>query len=709
TIQFLSTATDTIFHMYYGNSEAADQQDVVNTWDSNYKAVWHFKETPDAVGETWEDSTSNSNDVNVVSCSGCDVISIVGKIGNALNRDSSGDNFVVPNSSSLNIVGKEVTIEGWVRVDTPHNQDAAFVQLTPSTNAERYMLGIDGGTFPGKINHRVTTTDGHFRYDTGSIDDEQWTYVAMVYDGTLLSNPRFFAYDNGVKISSNSASGDILSSTADILIGKRSDGRGFVGNLDEFRVSDVARSDAYITTSYNSQSSPSTFLSIGSQTISPAGLFVTDSPTITDSGGSPAPWFDTSFLFRQTITIDSTKVISNSDHIDFPVLVSKSSDTNLNSANVQSNGNDIFFTDALGIKIPHEIESFSNDASTGTLVAWVKVPILSSSIDTILFMYYGNPTAANQQDVVNVWDSNYKAVWHLSEDPDAAGEKWEDSTSNNNDIVVTTCSQCEQISIADGQIGRALELNSGGDRFVAFDSPSLDITGDQFTLEGWARLDTPNPQDAAFIHKSPGTNQERYMLGVDGGTDPALINHRVTTDSGHFRYDTGSIEDDEWTYTAAIYNGSLASNPRFFAYDNGVKISSNNAEGDILTTTADVLIGKRADGRLYVGQLDELRISDVARSDAYITTSYNNQNSPSTFLSCGPQEISPDGIFATDTPTITDTDFVPSGSTTIWLMIQETSDNKSTDDAEQNTWSGNMNLFSNTLDINKNDVIVGLR
>jgi archaellum component FlaF (FlaF/FlaG flagellin family) len=44
------------------------------------------------------------------------------------------------------------------------------------------------------------------------------------------------------------------------------------------------------------------------------------------------------------------------------------------------------------------------------------------------------------------------------------------------------------------------------------------------------------------------------------------------------------------------------------------------------------LIGRDFDDSLYYdGTLDEVRISDILRSDAWINTSYNNMNSPSTF------------------------------------------------------------------------------
>jgi hypothetical protein len=45
-------------------------------------------------------------------------------------------------------------------------------------------------------------------------------------------------------------------------------------------------------------------------------------------------------------------------------------------------------------------------------------------------------------------------------------------------------------------------------------------------------------------------------------------------------------------------------------------------------------------GYFYHGLIDELRISNTVRSAGWIATEYNNQSSPSTFLSEGSQENS---------------------------------------------------------------------
>ena len=136
---------------------------------------------------------------------------------------------------------------------------------------------------------------------------------------------------------------------------------------------------------------------------------------------------DLGWSYQKAITIDHTKV--NSTLIDFPVLISITGTDLKNRA--QNDGDDILFVNMDNtIKLDHEIEYFNG--STGELQAWVRIPSLSSSDDTIIHMYYGNPISGNQQNATGVWDYNYTMIQHLGERPDNDTEGHYDSTSNNN-------------------------------------------------------------------------------------------------------------------------------------------------------------------------------------------------------------------------------------------------------------------------------------
>jgi len=118
------------------------------------------------------------------------------------------------------------------------------------------------------------------------------------------------------------------------------------------------------------------------------------------------------------ITVDHTKVAASLT--GFPVLIDVT-DSDL-SLKAQPDGDDIVFTDSSANKLNHEIEYYDNN--TGRLVAWVKVPSLSSTSDTVLYMYYGNAAASSQQNATAVWDSNYVMVQHLEETESPSKSYW---------------------------------------------------------------------------------------------------------------------------------------------------------------------------------------------------------------------------------------------------------------------------------------------
>lgn len=124
------------------------------------------------------------------------------------------------------------------------------------------------------------------------------------------------------------------------------------------------------------------------------------------------------YSFKKLITIDVTKVAGVANHTDFPVLISFTDadlQSILNTGDVIStSGFDIAFTAADGVtQLDHEIEKY--DATTGEYIAWVRVPTLDFSIDTDIYMYYGNDAVTTDPSSTGTWDANYEAVWHLEE------------------------------------------------------------------------------------------------------------------------------------------------------------------------------------------------------------------------------------------------------------------------------------------------------
>jgi hypothetical protein len=123
------------------------------------------------------------------------------------------------------------------------------------------------------------------------------------------------------------------------------------------------------------------------------------------------------YSYRRTITIDHSKV-PNTDQSSFPLLISGTYSflaSVSNGGSVQdANGYDVVFSSdsSCSSKLNHEVETYN--ATTGAVNYWVKVPTLSHTTDTIIYMCYGNAgISTDQSNKAAVWDTGYKAVWHV--------------------------------------------------------------------------------------------------------------------------------------------------------------------------------------------------------------------------------------------------------------------------------------------------------
>lgn len=328
---------------------------------------------------------------------------------------------------------------------------------------------------------------------------------------------------------------------------------------------------------------------------------------------SPA-WYNTSWTKRKKITLDADAVAGSGDLTDFPVLISLSADSNLSSS-AQADGDDILFTNASGTKLNHEIESYSS----GTLVAWVKVPTLGGTTDTDIYMYYGNAGAASQQNPTGVWDSNYKGVWHL---PESSGTRL-DSTSNNNDL-----SDTGSVPGATGKINGANDFESSSTQYLNIADASqtgLDPTGN-LTIEGWINAETASVTQVIAAKDGSAGNQG-YVLRYSSSNRLTFIVSNDGTASTTLNGTTTTLTSGTWYYAVGVYDGTDIK-----LYLNGAADGSTGYTSGIFNNSNSFNIASRVtSSNRFDGIIDEVRMSSVARSPEWIQTSFNNQDSPATF------------------------------------------------------------------------------
>ncbi|MBN1763172.1 MAG: DUF2341 domain-containing protein [Methanomicrobia archaeon] len=327
----------------------------------------------------------------------------------------------------------------------------------------------------------------------------------------------------------------------------------------------------------------------------------------------------------KTITIDGSKV--QGSLTDFPVLISIT-DTDLRD-DAQDGGDDILFTnEGNSVKLDHEIEEF--DGSTGDLVAWVRIPSLTSGTSYTLRMWYGNPSCGPQENPEAVWDSNYRMVQHLEEPEDQTST---DSTSYDNDGSVFDDTYVDQN--ATGKIDGAdlFDALIGRSYIEVPTSSSLDITG-SFTLEAWVNVTT--------FHASRVDDvicKNAYGMGIDEGEIVMEVVH-----GDHHRTTGAGLTTGTWYYIVAVFDNSA---DKVYIYLNGSEKLNADETNTPSANTNELEIGTcsaNKGGKNVDGILDEVRISATARDANWIKTSYTNQNDPGEggFLSSIGSEVTPE-------------------------------------------------------------------
>ena len=317
-------------------------------------------------------------------------------------------------------------------------------------------------------------------------------------------------------------------------------------------------------------------------------------------------WWNSNWGYRKLITINASKV--SADLTNFPVLI-KTTDSDLASY-AQNDGDDIAFVlwSDNTTKINHEIEFFNK--TSGNLVCWINVTYLSSTVNTKIWMYYGNAVCSNQQNPTGVWDSNYVGVWHLN-------GSYNDSTSyNNNGTAVGTP---DNIS---GKIGYGLYFDGVND---AINIPhNLSLRLDDYTIECWSDASSVNENWAGIIGKHYGTGNE-YMFQFDAQGDDVII---YNADSSWDTYIDRTEIDDTWYYMSVTRSGTTQTS----YLNNSQRRQGVFATDPDQTRTGSLTFAQERTSIRSDIYLDEIRISKIARNSSWINTSFVNVNATNTFL-----------------------------------------------------------------------------
>jgi hypothetical protein len=593
----LSSSSDTIFSMYYGNPASSSYEDPEGVWDTSFAAVWHLSEDPVA---TVYDSTANGNNGIGLSASSGPTLQ-QGKIDGCAEfyGETTKDRIEVPHASSL-VLESDMMVEAWVRTTNADGTSDVIVAKWGDVNNRNYWLGkLDVSTLAFYVDNTQSVTASF-----SLVNDGYWHHVVGVANAV---SGNLFLYVDGIERASASYSGSSRTGTSVLQIANNP-GTAFIqewdGRIDEVRVSSSHRSLGWIQTEYNNQEDPGSFFAVGSEV-----------------GSAPLD-----FAYEKDITINHARV--SADLNDFPLLIDIF-DADLRTK-VQSDGDDIIFKSGETV-LPHEIEIF-NQSYNGThahLVAWVKTD-LSSSVDTVITMYYGNPSIGNQENPEGVWNSNYKGVWHLSENP--TGLLY-DSTSNSNDGTGYNLQSDDQV---DGQIDGSIDFDNTQDCIDCGNDTSLNVGANDFSFSLWFKYD--GVSTGTLAGKGAVLMAKRYRISIESGPGMLLAAIDDNTVAKNI-YSTLTYGDNLWHLVSMVRDGNYLR-----LYIDGSEDPNSPIDitgyGSLDEVESFYINAFRSEvggtlGYYSTANTDEVRLAKMALSPEWIATEYNNQYDPSSFYITG--------------------------------------------------------------------------
>ena len=248
---------------------------------------------------------------------------------------------------------------------------------------------------------------------------------------------------------------------------------------------------------------------------------------------------------------------------------------------------------------------------------------VSSSTDTDIYLYYDNTAGHNTTYISksggtaaqSVWDSDFKAVYHMQ---DNTTSTILDSTSNANH---GTKKGINEPAEATGKVGQGQDFDGTDDYINLGNNTSIttDLDDSGFTFEAVVNVD-----DLTDV-KGIIDNDSYALLIYDTDSDSSCDDPGIgvyATGGWKYKASANTIAASTYNYIAGISDGS---NIALQVNDNTRESSSLGAA--LQFYASDVKIGIKTEDDTsdpFDGIIDEVRISSIARSAAWIAATYDS-------------------------------------------------------------------------------------
>ncbi|MCE9561393.1 MAG: DUF2341 domain-containing protein [Planctomycetes bacterium] len=281
----------------------------------------------------------------------------------------------------------------------------------------------------------------------------------------------------------------------------------------------------------------------------------------------------------------------------FPLLVRLHKDF-FDFSQAKANGEDLRFSSAKGEPLAYQIEEW--DAVKGVASIWVRVPKIQGNTRQEIKLHWGKPDAESESNGKAVFNESngYLSVWHMN-----GPVKDEVGTLESKDVGTTPCAGIIGV-------GRHFAGKQGifcGDKIATYPSGAA-----SHSTEAWFRAEKPNATIIGWGNEGGGRGSKVRMQF----RSPPHIH--IDSDFSDVRGE-GRLPIGEWVHVVHTYDredGKIFINGKL---DASAKPLLN------IKNPARMWIGGWYNNFDFVGDIDEVRMSKVARSADWVRLQYENQ------------------------------------------------------------------------------------
>ena len=283
---------------------------------------------------------------------------------------------------------------------------------------------------------------------------------------------------------------------------------------------------------------------------------------------------------------------------NFPVLVRLHKDF-FPFAFARPDGGDLRFSSATGTPLAHEVEQW--DAEAGVAAVWVRVPAIKGNARQEIRVHWGKADATSESNGAAVFNESngYLSVWHMN-DP-------------VKDVTGTLESKDAGTTPAPGMIGAARNFAGGQGIFCGEEIKNFPSGASPHSTEIWFRTAASNVDLVAWGQE--GTPAGKVRMQVQ--SPPHIY---IDSDGGSF-HASGVPAKSEWNHVVHTYTGEFGQ-----VYLNGrLDVPAPFPTTMKILSPARLWIGGWYHNYGFVGDIDEVRVSKVARSADWVRLQYENQ------------------------------------------------------------------------------------